>query len=44
MGQFPHQWVNIYTSCAKCKEWMEFDLKFTDGVLAQVVPHKKEDL
>lgn len=31
-----HGWINIYTACKQCESWIEFKLKFTDGVLKEV--------
>lgn len=40
---WPHQYVNAYVSCDKCedekdshKNWIEYNFKFTDGVLQGV--------
>lgn len=35
----PHGWVNIYADCPDCGRWIEFDLKFTDGVLMEIKNH-----
>lgn len=44
MGEMPHQWVEVYTSCPHCSTHNEYvglevHLKFTDGVLKE---HKVE--
>jgi hypothetical protein len=31
MGELPHQWVEIYTSCPSCQTLVELSIKFTDG-------------
>lgn len=38
MGDKPHQWIKMYARCGKCKAWVEYDLKFTDGVFCGLRP------
>lgn len=51
MGDLPHQWVNLYTQCRacfgggdhECNGWVEFDLKFTDGVVRETAVTLAQD-
>lgn len=42
MGDWPHQYVEMHTSCPDCRRWISVDLKFTDGRLVQQTVKCKE--
>ena len=36
MGEMPHKHISMYSSYGEKDEWLEFSLKFTDGVCVKV--------
>lgn len=37
MGELPHAWVQVYHLCDCRKCWINIDIKFTDGVVQDVI-------
>ena len=41
MGELPHQWIKMYATCESCKAWWDLEMRFTYGVVDQVMYQKE---